>query len=90
MERQHDFRVDDFAFMGVVFLLLVALGKEPFPALVGGGSDSRLALAALDDFQVKVRAWWHDECDLLSPGVRAKKKQETKIGFLLIIFIPNV
>lgn len=43
MERQHDFRVDDFAFMGVVFLLLVALGKEPFPALVGSGSNGRLA-----------------------------------------------
>src|SRR5699024_3092017 len=24
------------------------------------GSNGRLALAALDDFQVKVRAWWHD------------------------------
>jgi len=60
MGRQHDFGVDDFAFMGIVFLLLVVFGKQPFPALVGGGSDSRLALAALDDFQVKVRAWWHD------------------------------
>ena len=66
--RQHDFGVDDFAFMGIVFLFLVGIvflflvvfGKQPFPALVGGGSDSRLALAALDDFQVKVRAWWHD------------------------------
>ena len=58
--RQHDFGVDDFAFMGIVFLLLVVFGKQPFPALVGGGSDSRLAFAALDDFQVKVRAWWHD------------------------------
>ena len=90
MERQHDFRVDDFAFMGIVFLLLVALGKEPFPALVGSGSNGRLAFTPLDNSQIKVRAWWHDECDLLSPGVRAKKKQETKIGFLLIIFIPNV
>jgi hypothetical protein len=58
--RQHDFGVDDFAFMGIVFLFLVVLGKQPFPALVGGGSDGRLAFAALDDFQVKVRAWWHD------------------------------
>ena len=60
MGRQHDFRVDDFAFMGIVFLLLVVLRKQPFPALVGGGSDSRLALAPLDNSQVKVRAWWHD------------------------------
>ena len=52
--------MDDFAFMGIVFLFLVAFGKQPFPALVGGGSDGRLAFAALDDFQVKVRAWWHD------------------------------
>jgi len=58
--RQHDFGVDDFAFMGIVFLFLVVFGKQPFPALVGGGSDGRLAFAALDDFQVKVRAWWHD------------------------------
>ena len=36
MGRQHDFGVDDFAFMGIVFLLLVVLGKQPFPALVGG------------------------------------------------------
>ena len=34
----------------IVFLFLVVFGKQPFPALVGGGSDSRLALAALDDF----------------------------------------
>ena len=46
--------------MGIVFLFLVVFGKQPFPALVGGGSNGRLALAALDDFQVKVRAWWHD------------------------------
>ena len=58
--RQHDFGVDDFAFMGIVFLFLVVFRKQPFPALVGGGSNGRLALAALDDFQVKVRAWWHD------------------------------
>ena len=32
---------------------------QPSPALVGGGSDGRLALAALDDFRVKVRAWLH-------------------------------
>ena len=48
--RQHDFGVDDFAFMGIVFLFLVVFGKQPFPALVGGGSNGRLALAALDDF----------------------------------------
>ena len=34
--RQHDFGVDDFAFMGIVFLFLVVFGKQPFPALVGG------------------------------------------------------
>jgi len=34
--RQHDFGVDDFAFMGIVFLFLVVLGKQPFAALVGG------------------------------------------------------
>ena len=32
----HDFGVDDFAFMGIVFLFLVVFGKQPFPALVGG------------------------------------------------------
>ena len=37
--RQHDFSVDDFAFMGIVFLLLVVFRKEPFPALVSGGSN---------------------------------------------------
>ena len=36
MGRQHDFCVDDFAFMGIVFLFLVVFGKQPFPALVGG------------------------------------------------------
>ena len=55
--RQHDFGVDDFAFMGIVFLLLVVFGKQPLPALVGGGSDGRLALAALDDFYIMVWAW---------------------------------
>src|SRR5699024_1670441 len=35
--------------MGIVFLFLVVFGKQPFPALVGGGSDSRLALAALNN-----------------------------------------
>src|SRR5699024_8603107 len=34
--RQHDFGVNDFAFMGIVFLFLVVFGKQPFPALVGG------------------------------------------------------
>ena len=36
MGRQHDFGVDDFAFMEIVFLLLAIFGKQPFPALVGG------------------------------------------------------
>lgn len=36
MGRQHDFGVDDFTFMGIVFLLLVVFRKQPFPALVGG------------------------------------------------------
>ena len=58
--RQHDFRVDDFAFMGIVFLLLVVLGKQPFAALVGSGSNGGLAFAPLDDSQIKVRAWWHE------------------------------
>lgn len=35
--RQHDFGVDDFYFMGIVFQLLVALGKQPFAALVSCG-----------------------------------------------------
>ena len=34
--RQHDFCMDNLAFMGIVFLLLVVLGKQPFPTLVGG------------------------------------------------------
>ena len=54
--RQHDFGGDDFAFMGIVFLFLVVFGKQPFPALVGGGSDGRLALVALDNFHIKMRA----------------------------------
>ena len=28
--------MDNLAFMGIVFLLLVVLGKQPFPTLVGG------------------------------------------------------
>ena len=32
----YNFGVDDFAFMGIVFLFLVVFGKQPFPALVGG------------------------------------------------------
>ena len=36
MGRQNDFGVDDFAFMGIVFLFLVVFGKQPFPTLVGG------------------------------------------------------
>ena len=34
--QQHDFGVDDFALIGIVFLFLVVFGKQPFPALVGG------------------------------------------------------
>lgn len=56
MGRQHDFCVDDLAFVGVVFLLLVVFGKEPLPTLVGGGSNSGLVVAALDDSNVMVRA----------------------------------
>ena len=37
MGRQHDFGVDDFAFMGIVFLFLVVFGKQPFAALVSCG-----------------------------------------------------
>ena len=29
-------KMDNLAFMGIVFLLLVVLGKQPFPTLVGG------------------------------------------------------
>ena len=35
--RQHDFCVDDPSFLGIVFLLLVVLGKQPFAALVSCG-----------------------------------------------------
>ena len=35
--RQHDFCVDDSSFLGIVFLLLVVLGKQPFAALVSCG-----------------------------------------------------
>jgi hypothetical protein len=28
---KQDFGMDDFAFMGIVFLLLVVFGKQPFP-----------------------------------------------------------
>ena len=37
MGRQHDFSVDDPSFLGIVFLLLVVLGKQPFAALVSCG-----------------------------------------------------
>lgn len=39
MGRQNDFGMDDFTFMGIVFLLLVVFRKQPFPALVGGRSN---------------------------------------------------
>ena len=34
---QHDFCMDDPSFLGIVFLLLVVLGKQPFAALVSCG-----------------------------------------------------
>ena len=37
MGRQHDFCMDDPSFLGIVFLLLVVLGKQPFAALVSCG-----------------------------------------------------
>ena len=35
--RQHDFCVDNSSFLGIVFLLLVVLGKQLFAALVSYG-----------------------------------------------------
>ena len=83
MGRQHDFRVDDLAFMGVVFLLLVVFGKEPFAALVGGGSNGGLAVAALNNPHIKVGAWlpWHRF--LLHPDSGHKKSREPIKDFLL-------
>lgn len=72
MGRQHDFLVDDFALVGIVFLFLVVLGKEPFPALVGSGSDCGLTVAALDDFYIMVWTW--QARFLLSPRCWGKKR----------------
>lgn len=78
---KQDFRVDDFAFVGIVFLLLVVFRKEPLATLIGSGSNGGLAVTALDDFDVIVWAWqvWF----LLSPGFGHKKSREPKIDFLL-------
>ena len=40
--RQHDFGVDDFAFMGIVFLFLVVFGKQPFLPRSGRRQTQRL------------------------------------------------
>jgi len=57
MGRQNDFCMDNLAFMRIVFLFLVVLGKQPFAALVGSGSNGGLSVAALDDFHITVGAW---------------------------------
>lgn len=67
--------MDDFALVGIVFLFLVVLGKEPFPALVGSGSDCGLTVAALDDFYIMVWTW--QARFLLSPRCWGKKEQGT-------------
>lgn len=52
--RQHDFLVDDFTLVRIVFLFLVAFGKQPFAALVGSRRNGRLSVAELYDFNVMV------------------------------------
>ena len=88
---QHDFCVDDPSFLGIVFLLLVVLGKQPFAALVSCGGYGWLSVAALDDFYIMVRTghngfllpvvdwmgWW------FAASFWAKEKQETVSDFLL-------
>ena len=73
--------MDDFALVGIVFLLLVVLGKQPFAALVGSGSNGGLSAAPLYDSYVKVRAW--QRCDLLSPDSGHGKSRESFKDFLL-------
>ena len=53
---QHDFRVQDAAFAGVIFGFLVVFRKQLLAALVGGTGHRRLALAALGDRDLKMRA----------------------------------
>ena len=73
--------MDDFALVGIVFLLLVVLGKQPVAALVGSGSNGGLSVAPLYDSYVKVRAW--QRCGLLSPGSGHRKSREPFKDFLL-------
>lgn len=84
MGRQHDFSMDNLAFMGIVFLFLVVFGKEPLAALVGGGSNSGLAAAALDNPNIKVGAWfsWNGGSSFL-PDSGHKKSREPVKDFLL-------
>lgn len=83
MGRQHDFRVDNLAFVGIVFLLLVVFGKEPLAALVGGGSNGRLTVASLNNPHIKVGAWFSWHGFLLSPISGHKKSREPFKDFLL-------
>src|SRR5699024_4388371 len=56
MSGQHNFRIQDAALAGVVFGFLVIFRKQLLAALVGGARDSRLALAALGNCYLNMRA----------------------------------
>lgn len=66
---------------GILLVAFPSAGSKPdtFPALAGGGSDSRLALLRWTIFKSKCG---YGSSVLLSPGVRAKKKQQIHSDFL--------
>lgn len=53
---KQDFFVDDFVLVGIIFLFLIVLRKEPLSALVDSGSNGELVVAMLDNFYVIVCA----------------------------------
>jgi len=59
MGREHDFFVDDFVLVGIVFLLLVVFREQLLAALVGGGRNGGFIVAPLNDcdFTVRILAW---------------------------------
>ena len=61
MGWQHDFSMNQFFLLVVEFRFLVVLAEQPFAALIGGTSNGRLPLAALDDgnFEMRTRNRHH-------------------------------
>jgi len=80
---QHDFGVDKLFLLVVEFRFLVVLAEQPFAALVGCASNSRLPLAAFYDgnFEVRTRHRHHPQTKRPPSKIALDERSGIVFGF---------